>query len=164
MNVNKIMVALAFTKNAPSIFNYACGIAEKFGAEITIISIINSRDVEAIESVATMGYNVDSEHYIEDIKKEREEKLKEMIKGSDFPDEKLKTIFRIGNPTEEILSAIVEESIDMIVLGVKGHTNLEHVFIGSVADKIFRKSPIPVVSFRPEDHAKKLFKRIKKYS
>lgn len=164
MDIKKIMVALAFTKNAPSIFNYAAGIAEKFGAEITIISIINSRDVEAIESVATMGYNVDSEHYIKDIKKERERLLKGITKDSNFPDEKIKTIFRVGNPTDEILTAIVGESIDMIVLGVKGHTNLEHVFIGSVADKIFRKSPIPVVSFRPEDHAKKLLKRIKKYS
>ncbi|MCP3923686.1 MAG: universal stress protein [Desulfobacterales bacterium] len=164
MEIKKIMVALAFTKNAQAIFDYAAGFAEKFSSEIVAISVINSRDVEAIESVATMGYNIDSEHYTEDIKKERNELLEGIIKNSKFPKEKVKTVYKIGNPTDEILSAIVDESIDMIVLGVKGHTNLEHVFIGSVADKIFRKSPIPVVSFRPEGHANKLLKRIKKYT
>ena len=40
--------------------------------------------------------------------------------------------------------------IDMIVMGVKGRTDLQHAFVGSVADKIFRRSPVTVISYRDE--------------
>jgi nucleotide-binding universal stress UspA family protein len=48
----------------------------------------------------------------------------------------------------------------MIVMGVKGRTDLQHVFVGSVADKIFRRSPVTVISYRDENHAEHLKKNI----
>ena len=70
-------------------------------------------------------------------------------------------IFKVGNPVDELLKLIVKEHIDMVVMGVKGRTGLEHVLIGSVADKLFHNSPVPVVSFRDEKNAERLRKRIK---
>ena len=159
-NVKKIMVALAFSSYSKDLFNYAAQIANLLNAELIIASIINSRDISAIAMVASMGYEIDSEHYVQGIKAERENMLKKFMEHSDIDRERVRLIFKVGNPTSELLKLIVTENIDMIVMGVKGRTDLEHVFIGSVAEKLFRRSPVPVISFRDEKSAERLRKKI----
>ena len=66
----------------------------------------------------------------------------------------------MGNPIDKLLEFIIEKNADMIVMGPKGRTDLEHVLVGSVAEKLFRRSPVPVVSYRGETYAKHLKKRI----
>ena len=149
-NVKKIMVALAFSEDSEGIYNYAANIAQIFNAELVVANIINSRDISAIRMVASMGYEVDAEHYVEGIKAERKKMLDQFLAVSSFDRKKIRTIFKVGNPIDELLKLIVKENIDMIVMGVKGRSNLEHVFIGSVAEKLFRRSPVPVISFRDE--------------
>lgn len=159
-DIKKIMVALAFSKHAKDIFNYAVGLAKPAEAELVVVSIINSRDVQAVRKISAMGYDVDGEHYIEGIRKEREEILAQIIRASAFPSEKISTIFRVGNPVDELLKITVEKDIDLIVLGIKGHTDVEHFFIGSVAEKLFRRSPVPVISYRNKEQAERLRNRI----
>jgi nucleotide-binding universal stress UspA family protein len=67
----------------------------------------------------------------------------------------------VGNPVEELLKITVEENVDMVVMGIKGRTDLEYIFAGSVAEKIFERSPVPIVSYRDEKNAAQLRKRIK---
>ncbi|MBW2201695.1 MAG: universal stress protein [Deltaproteobacteria bacterium] len=159
-DIKKIMVALAFSEHAKDIFNYAVGLAKPAEAELVVVSIINSRDVQAVRKISAMGYDVDGEHYIEGIRKEREEILAQIIRASAFPSEKISTIFRVGNPVDELLKITVEKDIDLIVLGIKGHTDVEHFFIGSVAEKLFRRSPVPVISYRNKEQAERLRNRI----
>ena len=159
-DIKKIMVALAFSEHAKDIFNYAVGLAKPANAELVVVNIINSRDVMAVRKVSAMGYDVDGEHYVEGVRKEREEILEQIIGASAFPPEKISTIFKVGNPVDELLKITVEKDIDLIVLGIKGHTNVEHFFIGSVAEKLFRRSPVPVISYRNKEQTQRLRNRI----
>jgi nucleotide-binding universal stress UspA family protein len=159
-NVKKIMVAMAFTSHSEDLFNSAAHLAQLLNAELMIASVINSRDISAVRMVSSMGYQVDAEHYIEGVRAERKEMLEHFMEKSSFDRKKVRTIFKVGNPIDELLKLIVKEDIDMIVMGVKGHSNLEHVLIGSVAEKLFRRSPVPVISFRDEKSAERLRKKI----
>ncbi len=69
----------------------------------------------------------------------------------------------MGNPIDELLKLVLEESIDVVVMGPKGRTDLEHVLVGSVAEKIFRRSPATVISYRDETVAERYRNRIKKH-
>ena len=92
---------------------------------------------------------------------EREKILEQFLSRSSVNRENIRTIIKVGNPVDELLKLIVKEDIDMIVMGVKGRTDLEHVFVGSVAEKLFRRSPVPVISYRDEKSSKRLRKKIK---
>ena len=159
-DIKKIMVALAFSEYAEGIFGYAAGLAKSLDAELIVVSIINVRDVQAVGTISSMGYDVDSGQYVANIKNERRSQLEKFIKAAAFPADKIKTIIQVGDPADELLKTAVRQNVDMIVMGIKGRTNLEYMFVGSVAEKMFRRSPVPIVSYRDEKSAERLKKRI----
>ena len=53
-----------------------------------------------------------------------------------------------GVPKTAILDYIDEAGMDMVVMGTHGRTGLDHYLIGSVAEKVVRRSPVPVVTVR----------------
>jgi nucleotide-binding universal stress UspA family protein len=146
--INKILVAIAFSKYAPDIFNFAAQLATDLDAQLVVANVINIRDVEAISSVESLGYSVSTDDYKKDVTKERKSQLAELAAKISFPEEKMHTIIKVGHPFDALLKIIEEESVDMVVMGTKGRTDLEYVMLGSVADKMLRHSPVPVVSFR----------------
>lgn len=59
----------------------------------------------------------------------------------------------IGVHDFEICRAAKESSADLIVMGTHGRTGLRHVLLGSVAEKVVRRAPCPVLTVRPEAYA-----------
>jgi nucleotide-binding universal stress UspA family protein len=94
------------------------------------------------------------------LKEERQQELDHILKKVAHQPEKIRTVFKTGNPSEELLKVAVKENVDLIIMGIKGRTNLEYFFVGSVAEKVFRRSPIPILSFRDEASAERLKKHI----
>ncbi len=158
--IHTIMVAIGFRSFSEGTFRYAAELAGKFDADLLAVSVINSRDVEAVRSVASMGYEIDGEHYVESIRNQRKALLEGYINKTAFPIERIKVRFPVGNPLEELLRAIAREDVQMVVMGVKERSDLEHIFVGSVAEKLFRRSPVTVVSYRDEKSAERLRKRL----
>ncbi|GAB4156303.1 MAG: universal stress protein [Planctomycetaceae bacterium] len=57
-----------------------------------------------------------------------------------------------GNPVAEIIRDAREQTIDLIVMGTHGRGFAAHVLMGSVAEKVVRKAPCPVLTVRPNEH------------
>ena len=158
--IKKIMVALGYSEYAEGIFKYADKLAAKLGAELVVANIINSRDVEAVSAITNMGYDLDPERYIKELQEERQNAFKQISKDSAVSRDSIKLILRVGNPIDELLKIVINENVDLVVMGVKGRTDLEHILIGSVAEKLFRQSPVTVLSYRDEKNKERLRKRI----
>ena len=156
------MVAVGFNGYAEGLLAYAARIAGEMDAELIIVNIINSRDVEAVGTIAAMGYDVDSEQYVSSIEAERRQAINQILKTISFPKENTRTIIKTGNPTEELLEIALNDNVDLIIMGIKGRTELRHMLVGSVAEKVFRRSPVPVLSYRDEKNAERLRKQIHK--
>ncbi|MEP7121436.1 MAG: universal stress protein [Byssovorax sp.] len=60
----------------------------------------------------------------------------------------LRAILRCGDPTTETLAAIDELSPEMVVMGTHARTGVAHLLLGSVAENVVRKSPVPVLTLR----------------
>lgn len=159
--IKKILVAIAATEHCRGIFDYATTLAAGLDATILIVSVINSRDIDAVRQIADMGYAVDGDKYVAGIKATRQQEIDAILRHSAFPRERIQTIMRVGNPVEELLKIAMHESVDMVVMGTKGRTDLEHILMGSVAEKMFRRSPVTIVSYRDEAQAEKLKKHLR---
>ncbi len=55
-----------------------------------------------------------------------------------------------GSAAREILNLTTERGIDLIVMGTHGRTGAKHFFIGSVAERVVRGSPVPVLTIHPK--------------
>ncbi len=159
-NIKKILVPLAFTDYSQGVFNCAVQVAQPNNARLVVLSIINSRDIASVESIVSMGYDVDSDHYIESIRKDRKEKLTKMADEANFSKENVKVLFKIGKPVDEILKVIRNEAPDLVVMGTRGRSNLKNSIMGAVAEKVFKRSPVNILSYRDEDVKKSLEKKL----
>ncbi len=157
--IKKILVPLAFSRYSRGILGFAAELAAATGAELLIANVINQRNLEAVDKITSFGYKVDTAHYLETIKKERREELEKMMAELTLPDEKASFTFCVGDPANELLKLVLEKGADMVVMGVKDN-DISHIFTGSVADKMFQKCPVTVVSYRDEEVSAKLRKKI----
>ena len=158
--IKKIMAAVVYTEHAEGLIAFAAQIAESMNAELIIVNIINTRDMEAVSSIAAMGYEVDGDHYVSGIEEERRQALDDILSRISFPADKMSAIFQLGHPVDEILKIAMHEKVDLMVMGIKGRSDIRHILVGSVAEKIFRRSPVPILSYRDEKSVARLKKHI----
>jgi nucleotide-binding universal stress UspA family protein len=59
-----------------------------------------------------------------------------------------KSVLEVGVPWEQILGVAAETGADLIVMGTHGRRGVAHALLGSVAEKVVRLSPVPVLTVR----------------
>ena len=146
--VNKILVAICFSEYCGGTFAYAARLAEQLQAELIVTNVIDAKDVKAISKIESMGYSISAKDYIEGVKEERKAELKKMIAESGYPKEKVKLSFKVGHPVEKLIKVINDEGVDLVVMGSKGQSDHPRLLAGSVAEKMFRHSPVSVVFYK----------------
>jgi nucleotide-binding universal stress UspA family protein len=60
-------------------------------------------------------------------------------------------VIKVGNPVDEINSAVDEHKIDLVVMGTHGRTGIRHLIAGSVTERVVRSSRVPVLTIRHPD-------------
>jgi nucleotide-binding universal stress UspA family protein len=61
-------------------------------------------------------------------------------------------VVKVGVPWEVIVGTARDEQADMIVMGTHGRTGLDRMLLGSVAERVVRRAPCPVMTLRPDGH------------
>jgi len=90
--------------------------------------------------------------FFAELEKSAQERLEKVV-----PDEvrerlEVTLAIRRGAPFLEIVRYAREKQIDLITIATHGRTGLRHALFGSVAEKVVRKAPCPVLSVRPKGH------------
>jgi nucleotide-binding universal stress UspA family protein len=149
--IQKILVAIDFSIYSSRTLEYAVEVATAKKARILALNIINQTEIDSVEKVINSKYP-DVFSLTKYLPKEmgvRELKMEALIKEISGADQ-LPVEIRIGHgrPHVEILKTIDLKEIDLLVFGPKGRSNLSQFLFGSVAEKLFRHSPVPVLSLR----------------
>jgi len=152
--LKKILWATDFSDESQDAFVYAEIFAKTFGAEIVGCHVVPGFSPEHYQSAIVV---------IEELKKKEEHMKKIAVERFEAFQKtmavKFKYLIRDGNASKEIIAAAEEEKADLIVIGKKGLSAIERLFIGSVANHVLRHSPVPVLMTKKKP-GKPRFKKI----
>ena len=138
----KVLFCTDFSENSDYAFEFASGIAKRDKGLLYILHVIPANpQIEYIESVVSEETLKEVQKNIqEDLDNNHKERyLKKVEYGIRY-----EIITRSGREDEEIIEFAKKENVDIIVMGTHGRTGIEHVFFGSVAEKVLRRSPFPI--------------------
>lgn len=141
----KILVPTDLTAFSLSALEYAFTISEMFDAELYIIYVFDKLPLLSLPS-----FNPETIQKEKSFEIKTSVKLKKLI-NEKYPGKKIIN-FKIlnGSVYDEILNFIKDEKIDIVVMATHGRPGLAHFFLGSVAEKIVRYSPVPVLTVKPD--------------
>lgn len=157
--IRKIMAAVDISEYSKDILEYAGSLAESTQSELIVVNVIHHRDIEILQKAAmeTTGFSV--KEWLERQKKERLEAIQGLIREAALSHLPIRTLFREGIPFRELTKAVEEEGVDLVVMGVKGRGNVPGVLVGSTADKVFRRCPVPLLNVRSSGQTKIMAER-----
>lgn len=139
---DKILVPTDGSEGAEVALDHAIDIAEKYGAEIHALYVVDLR----ADSTSDLVSNLLGQ--FEEIGEKATASMKEDIESAGL--EARSEVVR-GIPHKEINSYVNENGIDLVVIGTHGRTGLDRVLLGSVTEKVVRTSKVPVMTVGREE-------------
>lgn len=146
--VNKIMVAIDFSDYSVAAAKYAIELARDFSANLLFINVFNQRDIDMMDKAVNRYPIFKIDDYVNENIADRKKRLEQLVKEIDTGELNVELNVCIGTPYEALLKEIEEKKPDLLIMGKKGKTNLKDAVIGSCAQKMFRRSPIPLLTIR----------------
>ena len=139
----KVLFCTDFSKNSDCAFDYAFGIAKRDDGILYILNVIPpTPQLYKLEDTYLTKEQLDEIRTI--LRKDREKMFDDKYLTHIKDKTKVRVVTESGREDDKIIEFAQKEKIDILVIGTHGRTGIEHVFLGSVAEKIIRRSPIPV--------------------
>ncbi len=145
IEIKKIICAVDLSEHSKLIAEYATMYAKLSGA--SIIAIYAAPTLTQYSGFHVPPNTVDS--FVGEIVSGAESAMAEFI-GTQFPGVEVRSEVLVGYAAEEITSIAEREKADLIIMGTHGRTGIDRIIFGSVAEKVVKTSPVPVLTIRPQ--------------
>lgn len=142
MEFKRVLWPTDFSKNAEVALPYVKSLSEQYQTEIHVLFVIE--DLAHPESWYGELNEPHAKNLIQWEEKAAKDRLDQICEKYLEGCPRFIKHLAIGDPAVEILKVIKEENIDMVVMASKGQKG--HFLMGSVADKVVKNSPAPVVT------------------
>jgi nucleotide-binding universal stress UspA family protein len=147
VNIKNILCPIDYSVYSEMALKYAIEFAEKYQAKLYLVHVLDIR-VYDINDPDLYNVNIVDEETINKLR----ERLLKCVNEDTKSKISVEAIIIQGVPFAEIIRTAKERKIDLIVLGTHGRTGLSHALMGSVAEKVVRKAPCPVLTIRHPEH------------
>ena len=137
----KILYPTDFSDVSKKALDYIRQLKEAGTEEVIVLHVLDERGIDAMARYAAGSYA----ELIDRIEQEAGEEGKNIERALKESGVKVKVRIQTGIPLTEILKVEEEEGVSAIVIGSHGKTNLQEMFLGSVSEKVIRKSKGPVL-------------------
>ena len=145
----RILAPVDFSAPSLHAMRAAMGLAAQHGAELVLVHIMEEVFYPGDWWSPAFG----SMSMAMEKREEVRQHLESLTRESGV---KVGTVVRLGRAWQEITEIAREEKADLIVIATHGYTGLRHALLGSVAEKVLRHAPCPVLCLRAESDPEEL--------
>ena len=143
MTVHHVLVPIDFSPYAEQALDYAIALAQKLQARVTLLHVIQQ----------PLGVGVDmavwpSPAFFDELEATIMRDMEGYLARVTAAGLAGEIVVMPGVPFQEILDTAKKRQVDLIIMGTHGRTGLSHVLLGSVAEKVVRLAPCPVLIAR----------------
>jgi nucleotide-binding universal stress UspA family protein len=144
----RILVPTDFSELSKVALEFGQELAVRCGASLHVLHVID--DPLAIGAIPSEVYVPDVPSLRAELVTDAEAKLANLVPDRVRDVLKVTTEVKCGHAAPVICESAATTPCDLIVMGTHGRTGIAHLFLGSVAEKVVRTAPCPVLTIRGE--------------
>jgi nucleotide-binding universal stress UspA family protein len=148
--LKNILVATDFSEPSDAALTYGKALARNFKATLHVVHIVGN-----VSSVVygAEGYTASIPELQEELEEEARKQLDDLLVDNDPNPLPTRRVLLTSNaPAGAIVDYAAREHIDLIVTGTHGRGAVAHLLMGSVAERVVRTAPCPVLTVRHPEH------------
>ena len=144
--IRRILVGVDFSPPSDKALALAVDLAKKLGAELTLLHVYQIPAFAFPETIVPAPPET-----VDRLINENRKHLEQLAVSVRAQGVAAATDLLPGSAFVELVGR-ARQGFDLVVVGTHGRTGLRHALLGSVAEKVVRKSPVPVLTVRGDDH------------
>jgi len=145
----RILYPTDFSELSRTALKYAVSFAREYEAQLHCLHVVDE-SFQYWLALGPDGQPLAPNHV--DLIKRAEKDMADFAKQYLAEVPNLVTQVLVGQPFVEIIRYARTQAIDLICMATHGRTGLTHILMGSVAERVVRKAPCPVLSCRSPEH------------
>lgn len=143
--VRNILFPTDLSDDSFAAWPYALEFAAQFGATIHAVTVVE--ELYALAPYENYGVMVQA---MRDMLPQIEKRLQERVKDPPTKVPVRTAVVEAVTPAGALLDYVKTNAIDLIVIATHGRGAIAHVLLGSVAERLIRTAPVPVMTVRPK--------------
>jgi nucleotide-binding universal stress UspA family protein len=148
INLKTILVPSDFSECSDAALRYGLELARRFDARLHLLHVVQD---PIAQPWAAEGFSAPLFQAVSDWRTEAKARLTSLVPAADA--HRVTVEATIAWPFAEIIRHATERNIDLIVMGTHGRGGVTHMLLGSIAEKVVRRSPCPVLTVRHPQRA-----------
>ncbi len=141
MDIHKILVPFDFSEHSEKACGWAIAMAEKWRARILLLHVAPRPTYPPV----LIGGHFNAADFEEGLRADAEARTKAFVEKTPHGRVLIDVKALIGEPAFDICKIAEDEPYDLVIMGSHGRTGLGHMLVGSVAERVVRLSPCPVL-------------------
>jgi nucleotide-binding universal stress UspA family protein len=144
--LTKILVATDFSEPSEAALAYGRELTRRFGAQLVVLHVVDDTLTRAVVTDSLVFTNPDLQTRVED---GGQQQVDELISADDRTVLRAQAVIVASNvPASAIVEYAKGHDINLIVMGTHGRAAMSHLLMGSVAERVVRSAPCPVLTVR----------------
>ena len=148
IDLKRILTATDFSQPSHVALRYAAAFAKAFSAEVLLCHVLEKPDF--ISSLPPVAEGYFPPNLAEIQEKHARVQCEQILADTGLSHARVLLLH--GSPAHEIAKAAAAENADLIIVGTHGRGAIAHLLLGSVAEKVVRSAPCPVLTVRSGEH------------
>jgi len=150
--INTILLPTDGSECSAKAMAYALSFARQYGGRVVALHVMDQRWEEQTRAVfAEVGQDL-AQKIRNGYEEEARRILREVTDAASKVGVPVESKVLTGIPFEDIVRVAQQLPADIIIMGTHGRAGMSHLLLGSVAEKVVRRAPCPVLTVRKEEH------------